>query len=512
MISNASNKKIAKNTIFLYIRMLIKMLVSLYTSRIILNTLGIIDYGIYNVVGGIVILFGFIVGPMTISVQRFLSFELGKQQDSNPKINIIFNMALYIHIILAIIIFIIAESIGLSIFQNLQIPEERMNAAMWVFHMSIITSCINILQIPYAGVIISHEKMDAYAYISIFEVILKLGLAFFLLLIENYDKLIIYSILVFIATLLTQSIYPIYCRIRIKSINYMKVWDKQIFKELISFASWSLIGEIAWSSTGQGVNIVLNLFNSPIINAARGIAVQVMTSLNLFVLNFQTAINPQIIKNYANNQTEKVLELTIRGIKLSYFLMYIFSLPFLFNINYILKIWLGNVPEKTEIFCRLAIIGILCETLSNLVTTVVKATGHIKNYQVITSLFLCLNLPLSYFSLKAGLNPESVYFVYIAISLILCIIRISFAKKIIGLTFHTYIKKIFLPITISTISSVTITSIFYSLNNNSNLFPFIHSIICIIISIISIIIFGLSKEEKFFLRKKIPVVNKYLNK
>lgn len=494
--NSANNKRIAKNTIFLYFRMLIKMLVSLYTSRIVLEYLGITDYGIYNVVGGIVTLFGFIVGPMTISVQRFLSYELGKKTKSQETINTIFSMAIFIHIILSIIICIIAETIGLSIFHTLQIPSERIDAAKWVLQISIISSCFTVLQIPYTGLIVAYEKMDAYAYISIIEVFLKL-LIVFLLPIIPHDALITYAILVLITTVIVQFLYIIYCKTKIKDVQIKRKWDKKMFKDLSSFASWSMLGEIAWSATNQGVNIILGNFFSPVVNAARGITVQILTALNQFVYNFQTAMNPQIIKYYAAKDISSMNNLTLQGIKFSYFLMFAISLPFLFNIELILSIWLKTVPEYTAIFCRLAIIGVLCDTLSNLFATVVKASGKIKYYQITLSLCLFLNLPLSYIFLYLNFSPSVVYIIYIGVSITIIFIRLFFIQRICGLKILTYITNVSIPVIITTFFALIIPTILYYINiTNTLLGTLSNFLICFISPCLSILFVGLTKNER----------------
>lgn len=503
--NSANNKRIAKNTIFLYFRMLIKMLVSLYTSRVVLEYLGITDYGIYNVVGGIVTLFGFIVGPMTISVQRFLSFELGKKERDNTQINTIFSMAIFIHIILAIIVLFITETVGFSLLHTLQIPIERIQIAKWVLHISIITSCITILQIPYIGLIVAFEKMEAYAYISIVEVFLKLAIVFLLPIIPH-DKLLVYAALIFFATIITQSLYAIYCKINIKSIKLTLMWDYITFKKLFNFALWSMFGELAWSVSGQGINILLGNFFAPAINAARGIAVQVLTVLKQFVYNFQTAINPQIIKSYAAEEINEAQKLTLNSIRLSFFLMFAISSPFLFHIDTVLTIWLKTVPEHTATFCKLAIVGILFDTLSTLLETMIKASGKIQKYQLTLSFCLILNLPISLLLLKLNFPPECVYIVYIIISIFIVFIRLFFLDKICGFSYQLYFKETILPILITIPGALSIPTILsVTIQSTSTLFTIVHFFICFITACLSIYYLGLKKGERKVIQHKLTI-------
>lgn len=501
-MGNALNKnRVAKNTIFLYIRMLIKLIVSLYTSRVVLEYLGVSDYGIYNVVGGIVLLFGFLVGSMNISVQRFLSFELGRKNNEDSQLNTIFSMAVIIHIVLAIIVFIIAETIGYFLFNQLNIPNERISAALWVFHISIITSCFSFTQIPYTALIVAFERMNIYAYISILEVTLKLLIVFLLPYIP-LDRLISYAVLIFLSTVLIRLSYAVYCKIKISQVKFEYIWDQSIFKKLMSFTTWSLLGELSWSAVGQGVNISLNMFFSPVVNAARAIAMQVLVTLNQFVSNFQTAMNPQIIKLYSQGDHNSMFSLTFNGIRLSYYLMLFISFPFLLNINYVLTLWLRNVPEYTPIFCRLAIIGSLCDTFSNLLSTVAKATGKIKKYQIIISFILFLNFPISYLFLILGSSPYIVYIIYIIISVALIFARIIILKGLIGFPVDKYIKQVIFPIIKTTVIAIFIPIISYVLIDK-NTYGFIMTSIISVVSIcLSIFYWGLLPNEKKMLKQK----------
>lgn len=500
--TSANSKRIAKNTLMLYFRMLFKMLVTLYTSRVVLDFLGVTDFGIYNVVGGIVILFNFIVGSMTVAVQRFLSYEIGKNELN--KVSNIFHTAIQINAILAIIIFIIAETIGLLLFYKLNIPADRIEAAKWVFHISIINSCINFTQIPYTALIVAYEKMNIYAYVGIIEITFKL-LVVFLLPVLPFDKLVSYAILIFIVSLLIRITYNIYCKKRLYQGKFYLRLDKQIFKELFSFASWSLLGELAWSASGQGTNIVLNLFFSPAINTARAIAMQVLSAVKQFILNFQTAINPQIIKLYSSGNYNEMFKLSFNGIRLSFFLMLLISMPILLNMQYILSLWLKTVPESSALFCQLTIIGLFCDILSNILSTISKATGKIKKYQLITSVIIFSNLPLSYFFLKLKFPAYSVFVIYIVLSITLTIANILLLKSLMNFPLNSYAKTVILPIIKTTIPAIIIPiTISWIIPNHENIkYLCLSTSISTISSCFCIFFIGLKQKERQFILLKL---------
>lgn len=504
--SVTNNKRIAQNTIILYIRMIVKMVVTLYTSRIILGYLGITDYGIYNVVGGIVVLLGFINTSMAASVQRFLSFELGKKNIEG--VGSIFSMAIFIHVIIAIIVFVFAEIIGFFILPNLNIPIERHQAAQWLFQLSVLTSCITIVQAPYAALIITYEKMGTYAYISILEVLLRL-LIVFLLPVFYMDKLVCYGFLLLTATILISIIYGGFCSISIKEVRFQFIWDKIRFKKMFLFASWCAVGGVSWAMTGQGVNIILNLFFPPSVNAARAIAVQVMVALNVLAANVQTAINPQIIKLYAAENKKDMIELSLRGIRLSLFLMLSLAIPVLLNIDFILNIWLSTIPEMTATFCILAVISSLFDVFSNILDTVIKATGEIKKYQIIQSVLLMLNLPLSYLLLQLGNPAFVVYIVYMIISVLLIFIRIYLLRKYTSITFFEYADCVIKPIMKVVIVSLPFCLFVKLICGINYVTVLVSGIICILSFCISVYLLGLNADEKAFVREKLSSIKMF---
>ena len=502
-----NNKRIAKNTVLLYLRMLLLMGVTLYTSRIILQALGIADYGIYNLIGGFVTLFAIVTNTLVIATQRFLNFALGV--DDNKRFDNIFIMSINIMFLISILIILLSETIGVwFIYNYLNIPDDRIIAAIWVFRFSVYTFVINLLRTPYNAAIISFEKMAFYAYISILEVILKL-LVVYLLLWTDDDRLILYAILYFIINVLVTLGYKFYCNQKLKKCNYKFLWDKALFKELLSFTGWSLFGQAGYVLRGQGDSFLVNRFYSVAVNAAMGVNSQVTGAITLFVSNFQTAFRPQLIKSYASNQMEGHLQLLFRSSKFSYFLLLVLVLPIIFNIEFILNIWLVKVPNYTSSFIILGLISQLILALSAPFATSILATGKIKNYQVFLFIVNVGGLIVSYIFFKIGYAPYLVSFVNIAVQLLILIFRIVFVNVLIeSFKIKDYLYKVVVPAV-----SVTILSILLPFFTNkiidSVLEIVVYSAINVIFSIFVIYSFGLSKNEKEFFHK---MINKLLFK
>ncbi|MBE9467744.1 MAG: oligosaccharide flippase family protein [Bacteroidetes bacterium] len=492
----SNNKRIAKNTLMLYFRMFITMVVSLYTSRIVLNTLGIEDFGIYNIVGSVVVLFSFLNSAMSGATQRFLNFELGKK-DFN-QLSKVFSASLSVHILIALIILLLSETIGLW-FMNTQLnlPQERMYAAKWVYQFTIITFIIGVIKVPYNASIIAHERMSFYAYISIIEVFLKLVIVFILQL-YGEDKLIFYALLISVVTLVIFVVFIIYCHQKFDSTHYHFFIDKNLYKQLLSFSGWSLFGSVANVGKIQIINIFLNIFCGVTVNAARGIANQVSNALNNFVSNFQIAFNPQIVKSYAANEKTNFLKLIFQTSKFSCFLLFFLSLPVLINTEYILKLWLKIVPEYTAEFCQLTIIYLLIESISGPLWMSVQATGKIKNYQIVISSVLLLNIPISYILLKYNFAPYSVMWGNIGISIIALIIRIIFLKKLVKFPTINFINDVLFRIIIVTIFSIPLPLIINHFLNSDLLSLIITTIVAFISVSVTIYYIGLKKEERLF--------------
>lgn len=501
MDNSTDNRRIAKNTAFLYIRMLLVLIVGLLTSRVVLNTLGVEDYGIYNVVGGFVVFFGFINGAMANASQRFITFEL-----ANGNINkqiATFSTSINLHILLAIIIIFFAETIGLWFLNNkLVIPYDRMHAAFWVYQVSIATLVLSVLSVPYNALIIAHEKMSAFALISITDVLLKLIIVYFLTII-SYDRLIFYSVLLFGIQFLDRIIYGIYCRTHFPEANYHFIFDKGLFKGMSNIAGWSIFGNIAGVGYTQGINILLNIFFGPAINAARGIAVTIQGVVSGFVSNIQMAINPQITKSYATGNLKRMHSLIYSSSKFCFYLLLIIIMPIIIETHTILVLWLKLVPQHTVWFSRLILIILLFDTLANPLMIASQAVGKVKAYQSIVGSCLLFILPISYLSLKCGAIPESVFIVQLTISLVAIYLRIVIVSKLINMNIHNYIQLVIRPIII-----VFIISLFlgYGLSYTINYLEFnkLFTLILtpfLIISVITII--GLTSGERNILFEKV---------
>lgn len=417
--------------------MLLVMAVSLFTVRVVLRTLGEVDYGLYNVIGGIVAMFAFLSNTMASASQRFFSYELGKKQFG--RLRQTFSITVIIYIIIAVIILIVAETLGIWFLNTkMTIPVERLSAANWVFQFSVISFIITILTIPYNAAIIAQENMKIYAYVSIVEVLLKLGIVYILLLF-SCDKLKLYSLLMLITTIIVSVLYISYCRYKYKEYRFCFVWDKGIFKSLIGYSGWSLFGSLSGVMKNYGVNVVLNVFFEPVVNASRAIAYQVGNAINQFSMNFLTATNPQIIKYYAEGEKKKMLWLVFQSSKLSFFLLYLLALPLIIEIDKVLSLWLDRVPSFAVIFTVLVIIDTLINSLSLPLMTAAQATGRIKWYQIIIGGTQLLNLPISYLFLLRGAPPQSTMYVAIAISILCLFLRLFILESLLKLSFNDYI-------------------------------------------------------------------------
>lgn len=481
--------------------MLLTMTVSLYTSRIILNTLGVEDFGIYNVVGGVVMMFSFLNSSMSSATQRFLSFEMGKKD--YVQLKKVFSMSVNIHAIIAVIIFVLAETIGLWFLNSkLNIPAERMNAANWVYQFSILSFIVTILSVPYNATIIAHERMKVYAYVSISEVILKLIIVFALVWL-GFDKLKMYAILVFCVAALIWLIYRTYCKRNFTETNYQFFWEKSLYKTLMNYAGWNLFGNVAAVTFNQGINIILNIFFGPAINAARGIAYQVNSAVNGFVINFQMAMNPQIIKSFASGETKYMHQLIFQGAKYSFFLLFVLTLPILLETETILKLWLKIVPEYTVIFTRLVLINVLIDCISGPLMTAAQASGKIKRYQSVVGGLLLLILPLSYLFLKLGFPPQVTLYVSICISIIALFARLWIIGPLVNLSIRKFAQYVFVRVLLVASVSIILPIIIKS-NIESELIRFFTVCIVSLISItISIYWVGLRNIEQIFMKDKL---------
>lgn len=484
--------------------MILTMLVSLYTSRVILNTLGVEDYGIYNVVGGVVSMFSFFNSAMSSATQRFLSYEIGK--GDFVQLRKTFNATQIIHIGIAVLIFILAETVGLWFVKTyLVIPAERLEAAIWVYHFSVLSFMVSIIQVPYNATIIAHERMNVYAYVSIIEVTLKLLIVFMLTWI-TFDKLKLYGILYFCVVFIIAVIYRLYTRINFQESRFEVVKDKKLYKTLISYSGWNLFGNIAGVAQGQGVNIILNIFFGPVVNAARGIAIQVEGAVNSFVTNFQMAVNPQIIKSYAANEKEYMTSLIIRSSKFSFYLLFLLSLPIILEIDQILKMWLINVPSYAPIFTVLILVVILITSISGPLKIAVQATGKIAVYQAVIGTLLILILPISYGFLKFGYPPEVTLYVTIGIEIIALIFRFFFLKKLIDFPVFHFIKAVIVRNIIIVLLSTSLPLMIRNSLDENLWRLFFVACVALIWNAIVIYFVGLNKSEQMIAQKGIKKI------
>lgn len=507
--TSQNNKRIAKNTMLLYFRMLFIMIISLFTSRINLQSLGAEDFGIYNVVGGVVAMFSVFSGSLATAISRFITFELGK--DNKERLSKVFSTAVSIQFLLSLFIIIVAEFAGVWFLNNkMIIPEDRLNSANWVLQLSIFSFAVNLISVPYNAAIIAHEKMSAFAYISIFEVVMKLLICYYLF-ISPIDKLVTFSVLLFVLSISLRLIYGMYCKKHFEECHYNLILDKKLFKEIAGFAGWSSFTLVAYSLYNSGLNILLNLFFGPVVNAARGIAVQVQNAVQGFSRNFQTAINPQIIKSYAEGDLQRVYSLIFIGSKFSFFLVFFLSLPIILEADIILSIWLKDVPEHTVAFVRLILVIVTIDSIGGPLYCAQQATGKIRNFQLITGILMLMILPVSYIALKFGAEAEAVYIVYISILSIVQLISIVLINRMIKMPLIGFLKEVGLKIMFVVVTSIILPLTVYHYFSNGTTAFFIVCITCVMSTMISIYFCGLSQKERSLVNSKIiKSIKRYL--
>lgn len=454
MNTSSNNKRIAKNTLILYIRMFVVMLISLFTSRIILKTLGVEDFGIFNVVGGIVMMMNVVNSAMSVSTQRYLTFELGKKDYAQFAKT--FSMCMNIFFLLCILMLVVGETVGLWFMNTyLVIPPERMEAANWVYQFALLSCMCTLLNNPYNATIVSHERMNVYAYIGIAEVVLKLAIVYTLLIIP-IDSLSTYGALTFISSLTITLIYRWYCVKHFSEARYFFYWDSKLFKQLAFYSGWNLFGSLSGVAKGQGLNILINIFFGPSVNAARGIAYQVNGVVQLFFSNFYTAVRPQITKYYAQGDKENMFKLVFNSSKMAFFLILLVSLPLVIEAPFVIQLWLGQMPDYVVPFVRLIIVITAIDSLSTPLMTAIHATGNNRFYQFTVGMIMIMTLPISYFFLKLGYSPISVFVISLALSVFSLFVRLAIAHKQIGLPFVSYTVQVVLRSLVVTLLSLII--------------------------------------------------------
>ena len=505
--NNLDSKRVAKNTLILYIRMFILMIVNLYISRVVLHVLGEDDYGIYNVVGGVVAMFSILSQSLSTAVSRFITFELGKG-DKN-KLKTIFSTSLIIQILMALIIIVLAEIIAVWFLNNrMNIPLGRLSAANWVLQCAIMLFALNLIDVPFNACIIAHEKMSTFAYVSLLEAGLKLSVAY-LITATSMDKLKAYALLLLCADIIIKGIYIIYCRRKFEECRLSFTFDKKLLTELGSFAGWNLIGTGVWILSTQGVNVLTNMFFHVKVNAVRGIAAQVDSAVHKFVGNFSLALSPQITKSYAMGEKSYMHSLIIRGSKYSYFLIFFFALPICLETETVLDIWLHKVPEYSVIFVRLSFIGTLCTVLADTLVKSMLATGKIKKYQIIVGTVAFLDFPLTYLVYKLGCSPVSAYIVFIAVYFVLIFVRLYLVKDLINLKPSLYLKNVLLRVFEVSLVACVLPLLIVLLQPQSMLRLFETLIVSSLSVLTTIYFIGMEKNEREFVVEKIKTrINK----
>ena len=499
------NKRIVKNTLMLYFRMLLIMFVSLYTSRVTLKALGITDYGLYNVLAGSIVIFSFINNSLATATTRFITFHLDRKNLND--IREVFSTSIQIHLFISLIVILLSEVIGVWGINNiLNIPTNRIFACNIVFQIVIFSAITSILQSPFGALIISNEKMNIYAYVGIIDAISKLAIALFIT-ITPYDKLITFSVLQFIVASGIFGFYYFYCKRAFNSIFYISIKrNRKLIKDMLGFSSWNLLGSTAIMLKNQGVNILINIFFGPAINAANGIAYQVNSAVFQFSNNFTTAINPQIIKSYATNERERMQKLIIRGGKFSFFLLLFLSIPIILETNYLLTLWLGSFPTYTITFTRIVLFLTLVECFNYSIGCAIQATGNIRNYQIIISGINLLIFPLSYIFYKIGAPPQSALIVSLSISICLLFIRLYFIKHQLGFSPTIFFKEVYCKSFLVLAICLPIPYCVSTFLDESFLRLFITTAIVFIVNTITIYKIGLSIDERKF------IVNNIKNK
>lgn len=493
--SVSDNKRIAKNTIFLYIRMMVVMLVALFTSRVILNTLGATDYGIYNVVGGIVTIVSFLNSALGASTSRFLTFALGEKNIQKQKST--FGACLNLHIGIALLVLILGETVGLWFFyEKMVIPDERMVAAFWVYQFSILTTMVSFTQVPYNASLIAHEEMSIYAYVGLYEAISRLIIAY-LITISPIDKLVFYGLLLLINTIVVQLFYRWYAVKHFEECRFSLVKDKVLYKRLLSYGGWDLFGNLALVCQGEGVNLLLNVFFGPVVNAARAIAFQIQGAVTQFVSNFMTAVRPQVIKNYAEGNVDKMYTMTFYAAKFSYILMLALVVPIIYEIRFILGIWLGDaVPDETALFAVIVLMTYTWRTFHIAALMPYHAIGKIKTGNVTIGSLMIATLPIGYVLFKFGCPAYSVFLAIFAVEIVGMFAIYWLIHRYEYFPYKYVFTRILMPCGLVTIFTIILPAFITHLMNDGWARLIIVGISTEFSLLLSALYLGLNKEER----------------
>ena len=504
-MSNSS--RVMKNTLSLYVRMMILTVVSLFTVRVNLNSLGAADYGLYNVVAGFVSMFTLLSGTLTVASQRFFAIGIGR--DDWNEVSKYFSINLFLYIGLCGIVILFAESAGLwFVLNKMVIATERLTAAVIVYQFSVLNFVIGLVVSPFLALLIADENLGVYSIVSIFESGLKLLIAY-LLYITVGDRLIVYGLLLLIASFLINGFYIVYGLIRYKQLKIKFVKDKSAYREVFAFLNWNIIGAVASVCKAQGINIVINLFFGTVINAARGIAFQINNVVSSFSVNFMKAIDPQITKSYATGDKNKFFEITCIASKISFFLLFVVAMPLITNMEYVLGLWLKEVPEYTVIFAKLALIDALIMSITDPISTAAQAIGKLKWYQIVVGGLFLMNLPCAYFLLKIVENPLIPFFVGIGISFLMMLCKVVFFRVLAQISIRKYIIKVLFPVFL--IASIVCLFDFIILNCADTFLKLVLNVLIeVCFSGLLIVFVGLGKSERKVLFSSLPIVKKIL--
>lgn len=492
-----NNKRLVKNTTLLYFRMLLTMGITLYTSRVVLRALGVEDYGIYDLVGGLVALFSVISSTLSVAINRFITYELGA--GNQDKLNKVFSTSINIQILVILILIITSETLGLWYLNHkMVIPIERLNAANWCFQFSIVTFAVNLINVPYNATIIAHERMSAFAYIAIIESIGQLFVAWGIM-VTPYDRLISYSIYMTLFAVIIRVIYIIYCRRNFEECSYHFVFDISLMKQMFGFVGWAFIGVSAWGIKRYGSIILVNLFFGPLVNAAYAISTQVESAINSFSNNFMMALNPQIIKAYAEDKKEYMFKLIYQGARYSSYIMLLISLPLFLDTHFFLVLWLDKVPDHTVLFVKLIVVMTMLNSTGSTLTIAQIATGKIKNYQLVVSPIGLMTIPISYLFFRKGAIPELLVVVSIIVSQVSLIASLIMIHKMIGIGIFDFFREVYLNILKVGSAALALPLLVKILINES----FLNSLLTIFLSvgctIVAVVYIGMSQKERQFL-------------
>lgn len=500
--SNSENtKRIAKNTIMLYFRMIVLMAISLFTSRVILQALGVEDYGINNAIAGFLSMFGIFTSSMSGAISRFITVELGKGY--SERLRQVFSTSITVQLFLGVLTLVLVESFGLWFVRSqMQIPEGRELAAQWCLHCATIATFISLMNIPFNATIVAHEKMSAFAFMTIIDALLKLSICY-AIYISPLDKLITYSLLGVCVSIITTSIYWFYCLLHFDETSFRFRFEKSLFNEMLGFAGWNLFGQTAWILNTQGVNMLMNIYFGVIVNAARGVAGQVNGVLQGFVNNFMMALNPQITKSYASGDKDTAFRLACRGCRLSFYIMFIPALPIMIESKQVLTLWLGSPPDQADVFVVWTILSTLATLLGNTLVTLQMAHGNIRHYQIWITIFGIIPFPLTWILFKQDASSIIAYYIYFGVYWGLIFVRFHLVHGMTGLSAKMYLGGVVLKThIIAILSSIIPLILFFTMNESLERLLLITAT-SLIVSTVIIYLLGLDSGEREYLKKQV---------